>query len=53
MHIEKNVCSSIIGKLFNIPDKTKDGVKSKLDLVEMGTCEQLAPEQKGKIRVYN
>ncbi|RVW35629.1 hypothetical protein CK203_106307 [Vitis vinifera] len=36
MHIEKNVCESIIGTLFNIPRKTKDGLNARLDLVEMG-----------------
>ncbi|RVW62174.1 hypothetical protein CK203_062575 [Vitis vinifera] len=36
MHIEKNVCESIIGTLFNIPGKTKDGLNARLDLVEMG-----------------
>jgi len=44
MHIEKNVCDSIIKTLLSIPDKTKDGVKGRLDLVEMGIREQLAPE---------
>jgi len=48
MHIEKNVCDSIIGPLLNIPSKAKDGVKSRLDLVEMSVREQLAPGQKGK-----
>jgi len=48
MHIEKNVCDSIIGTLLNIPGKTKDGVKSRLDLVEMRIHEQLAPKQKEK-----
>ena len=52
MHTEKNVCESIIGTLLNIPSKTKDGVKSRLHLVEMDIYEQLAPEQKGKIRIY-
>ncbi|XP_024178950.2 uncharacterized protein LOC112184960 [Rosa chinensis] len=33
---EKNVCDSLIGTLLNIPGKTKDGVKTRLDLVEMG-----------------
>ncbi|KAL8145946.1 hypothetical protein AgCh_003901 [Apium graveolens] len=32
MHIEKNVCESITGTLLNIPGKTKDGVKARLDL---------------------
>jgi len=39
MHIEKNVCDNIIGTLLNIPDKTKDEVKSRLDFVEMSICE--------------
>ncbi|KAL8147931.1 hypothetical protein AgCh_005310 [Apium graveolens] len=36
MHIEKNVCESIIGTLLNIPGKTKDGMKARLDLKELG-----------------
>ncbi|KAM6593613.1 hypothetical protein CsatA_001316 [Cannabis sativa] len=51
MHIEKNVCDSIIGTLLDIPGKTKDGLSSRLDLVEMGIRQSLAPEQKGK-RLY-
>jgi len=42
------MCDSIIGTLINIPGKTKDGVKSRLDLIKIGIREQLAPEQKGK-----
>ncbi|KAL8155839.1 hypothetical protein AgCh_001037 [Apium graveolens] len=34
MHIEKNVCESIIRTLLNIPGKTKDGMKARLDLKE-------------------
>ncbi|XP_014522516.1 uncharacterized protein LOC106779013 [Vigna radiata var. radiata] len=45
---EKNVCDSIIGTLLNIQGKTKDGMKSRLDLVEMGIREQLAPQSHGK-----
>jgi len=41
-HVEKIVCDSIIGTLLNIHGKTKD-------LIEMNICEQLGPEQKGKI----
>ena len=44
MHIEKNVCESIIGTLLNVLGKTKDGVKSRLDLVEMGIRPNLAPK---------
>ena len=43
MHVEKNVCDSLIGTLLNIKDKTKDGVKSRLDLVELSIREQLHP----------
>ena len=35
MHVEKNVCDSLIGLLLNIRDKTKDGVNARLDLVDM------------------
>ena len=43
MHIEKNACESIIGTVLNIPGKTRDGVKSRLDLLEMGLRPNLAP----------
>ncbi|CAH9081963.1 unnamed protein product, partial [Cuscuta epithymum] len=51
MHVEKNVCDSIIGTLLNIPGKTKDGLNSRLDLVQMGIREELAPQPRGK-RMY-
>ncbi|RVW76434.1 hypothetical protein CK203_056883 [Vitis vinifera] len=40
---EKNVCKSIIGTVLNIPGKTNDGVKPRLDLLEMGLRPGLAP----------
>ena len=43
MHVEKNVCDSLIGTLLNIKGKTKDSVKSRQDLVELGIREQLHP----------
>ena len=43
MHIEKNVCESIIGTLLNILGKTKDGLNSRLDLLEMGLRCELGP----------
>jgi len=46
MHNEKNVCNSFIGTLLNITCKTKDGMKTRLNLVEVGIREQLAHEQK-------
>ncbi|KAL6350674.1 hypothetical protein AAG906_028127 [Vitis piasezkii] len=43
MHIEKNACESIIGTLLNIPGKIKDGLNSRLDLMDMGLRCELAP----------
>ncbi|XP_060969844.1 uncharacterized protein LOC133037053 [Cannabis sativa] len=51
MHIEKNVCESIVGTLLDIPGKSKDGLSSRLDLVELGIRHSLAPVDKGK-RTY-
>lgn len=51
MHIEKNVCDSVIGTLLNIPNKTKDHLKSRLDLQEMGLRMELAPKV-GEKRTY-
>ena len=36
MHVEKNVCDSLIGTLLNIKGKTKDSLKCCQDLVDMG-----------------
>ena len=47
MHVEKNVCDSVIGTLLNIKGKTKDGLNARLDIVDMGIREQLAPEPRG------
>ncbi|XP_074266937.1 uncharacterized protein LOC141590230 [Silene latifolia] len=41
MHIEKNVCDSVIGTLLNIPGKTKDGEKARDDLKNMGIRSEL------------
>ena len=38
MHIQKNVCDSLIGTLLNIKGKTKDGVNARLDLIEVNIC---------------
>ena len=51
MHVEKNVCDSLVGTLFNIKGKTKDGLKCRQDLVEMGVRHQLHPVSKG-LRTY-
>ena len=47
MHVEKNVCDSLIGTLLNIKGKTKDGLTCHQDLVDMGIRDQLHPIAKG------
>ncbi|CAL2277834.1 unnamed protein product [Prunus armeniaca] len=44
MHIEKNVCDSIIGTLLKIPGKNKDGIAARLDLLNMVVKTDLQPE---------
>ncbi|CAL9010846.1 unnamed protein product [Prunus brigantina] len=44
MHIEKNICDSIIGTLLEIPGKNKDGIAARLDLLNMGVKTDLQPE---------
>jgi hypothetical protein len=36
MHLEKNLCENLIGTLLDIPSKSKDDLKARLDLVELG-----------------
>ena len=48
MHVEKNVCDSIIGALLNIKGKTKHGINARKDLVEMGVRFELQPQPHGK-----
>lgn len=48
MHIEKNVCDSLIGTLLNIPYKTKDDKNSRLDMMEMSIRQELTLENIGK-----
>ena len=51
MHIEKNVCESLIGTLLNVPGKTKDGLASRRDPEEMHLKTELAPVV-GEKRTY-
>ncbi|XP_043694159.1 uncharacterized protein LOC122644850 [Telopea speciosissima] len=44
MHIEKNVCDSIIGTLLGMKDKTKDHVNPLLDLKDMKIRVDLHPK---------
>jgi len=39
----KNVCDNLIKTLLNIKGKTKDGVISHMDLIEMNIQEEFAP----------
>ena len=41
MHIRKNVCESLLGTLFNMPERTKDGPKARADLKSMGIRQEL------------
>ncbi|XP_021758669.1 uncharacterized protein LOC110723633 [Chenopodium quinoa] len=52
MHIEENVCDSLIGTLLNIPGKTKDGKKSRDDLKHMGIRDELHAVTNEKGRAY-
>jgi hypothetical protein len=48
MHIEKNICESILGTLMNIEGKTKDIIKARRDLQLMGIRKELHVQQNGK-----
>ncbi|XP_021734985.1 uncharacterized protein LOC110701677 [Chenopodium quinoa] len=55
MHIEKNICDSVLGNLLDIPGKTKDHVASRFDLQDMGIRNELHPKRtnnRGK-RLYS
>lgn len=43
MHMEKNICDKILGTLLDISGKTKDHLKARLDLQEMGIRKVLHP----------
>ena len=47
MHIEKNICDSVVGTLLSIDRKLKDNFNSHLDLQAMGIRDQLHPIQRG------
>ena len=50
MHIEKNICDNIIGTLLNIEGKTKDTLKSRIDLTHLGIRKDLQVQDEGKPR---
>lgn len=47
MHIVKNICDSVLGTILAIEGKTKDGLKSRLDLQAMGIRKDLHPIHRG------
>ncbi|XP_060213848.1 uncharacterized protein LOC132641015 [Lycium barbarum] len=47
MHIEKNISESVIGTLLDIEGKTKDTLKSRLDIQEMRIKKPLHPIKSG------
>lgn len=48
MHIEKNVCDNFVGTLLNVSGKTKDNLKARLDLEELGIRPELHPQLDNK-----
>lgn len=52
MHVEKNVCESMIGVLLNTPSKTKDTLQAWRDFQEMNIRKELYPQDKGNGRYY-
>ena len=51
IHVEKNMCDSVIGTLLNIQGKTNDGLNTHQDLVKMSIHEQLHSMFDGK-KIY-
>ena len=47
MHIEKNICDSIVGTLFSIDDKSNENMNDCLDLQAMGIRDQLHLIERG------
>ena len=47
MHVEKNVCESILGTLLDLPGKNKDSLKARLDLENMKMHDKLQAKKVG------
>src|SRR6266540_5654935 len=52
MHVKKNVCDSILGTLLDIKGKTKEGIKSHKDFVNLNIRHELHPEERGNGKYY-
>src|SRR5207253_5070588 len=52
MHVEKNVHDIIIGILLDIKGKTKEGLKSRKDFVDLNIRHELHPEERANGKYY-
>src|SRR5438132_5902321 len=52
MHVEKNVCDSILGILLDIKGKTKEGHKSRKDFVDLNIRHELHQEERANGKYY-
>ncbi|QHO34862.1 uncharacterized protein DS421_9g270660 [Arachis hypogaea] len=48
MHIEKNVCDNVLYTLLNETGRSKDNLKARKDLKEMGIRKDLWPDENGR-----
>jgi hypothetical protein len=55
MHVEKNVCKALIATLLDIPGKTKDTLKARMNIEEMKLRKDLHHEtfEKGSKKTSN
>ena len=47
MHVEKNICESLLGTILNLDSKTKDHLNSRLDLQLLNIRKELHPIEVG------
>ena len=52
MHVEKNVCDNILWTLLNVDGKSKDNIKARRDLENMGIRKALHPKSLSDSKVY-
>jgi len=50
MHIKKNVCDNVLYMLLDDPKKSKDNLKARKVLKEMGITKDIWPNDKGRSR---
>ena len=51
MHIEKNFFENIMNTILNVPGKTKDNIKSRLDLPDICSRSELHIRSNGQVPV--